>query len=78
MIKKRKDEKLTKGNKYIAEWEDPFTHEKFKVEYTVDRVYENKTLDGSPGATIIIATGRTIKKIERGEKRKAGGRKQHG
>jgi len=75
MIRRRKDKKLEKGSKYIAEWEDPLTREKFKVEYTVDKVYENRTHDGSPGATVIIATGKVRFSAEEGKKKKAGGRK---
>jgi len=78
MIARRNDEKLKKGSRYTMKWTDPLTDEELELEYTVDKVYENRTHDGSPGATVIIATGRTIEKIERGEKRKAGGRKQHG
>jgi len=78
MIRRRKDKKLEKGSKYVAEWEDPFTHEKLKVEYTVDRVYENETFDGTPGATVIIATGKVRSTAEGEKKKRSGGREQHG
>ncbi|MHC1630752.1 MAG: hypothetical protein ACXQT4_00380 [Methanotrichaceae archaeon] len=78
MIGRRNDEKLKKGSRYTMKWTDPLTGEELEVEYTVDKVYENRTHDGSPGATVIIATGKVRSTAEGEKKKKAGGRKQHG
>jgi len=58
MIEEANDKKLKKGSKYTAKWIDPRTHEEIDVEYVISNVYENKTLNGSKGAVIIIATGK--------------------
>jgi len=78
MIGRRRDKKLERGSKYVTKWTDPLTGEELEVEYTVDKVYENRTHNGSPGVTVIIATGKVRFSAEEGKKKKAGGRKQHG
>jgi len=64
MIHGRLPREVGKGDRYIVREADHETGKPIEIECEVTDIRENRTMDGSPGAVIIMARG---KRREEGE-----------